>query len=81
MISPYLDKEVVIAQLRHEIPTDFNVDYDVMLSTGKEIDGYIAYFYPKEPMWILTNRLLGIVEGIVFSEDLEYGYSHGLVTE
>lgn len=78
MISEYLDKEVVIAQLKHEI-NDPTVDFDKMIETGREIGDYIAYYYANdfEPCWFLTNKLIGIVEGAVISENLEEGFYGG----
>ena len=80
MISEYLEKEVVIAQLKSEIANK-NYDFDRMIETGREIGDYIAYFYANdfEPMWILTNKMIGIVEGVVISENLEQGFKAGLI--
>lgn len=80
MISEYLEKEVVIAQLKSEIK-DPTVDFDQMIETGREIGDYIAYYYANdfEPSWYLTNKMIGIVEGVVISENLEQGFKAGLI--
>ncbi len=82
MISEYLDKETVIAQLKQQFPRQ-REEWDVVLDKGVKFKDFIAYpiKYGDSFVWLLTDYMTGVVTNVVFSPDLEYGYSHGLMTE
>ena len=77
MISDYLEEEVVIAQLKHEVPRLKSIDWKKVLDSGRRVNNYIAYFIYPENSWLLTNYMTGCVEDIIFDNNLERGLSGG----
>ena len=55
----------------------------IVLDKGVKFKDFIAYpiKYENSFVWLLTDYMTGVVTNVVFSPDLEYGYSHGLMTE
>lgn len=71
MISEYLEKEVVLVQLKHEVPYNNSIDWDWVLEHGRRIGDYIAYPIKSEGAWLLTNYWTGCVEDVAFEETFD----------
>lgn len=78
MISDYIEKYVLIAQLKHEFSVD-DIDWDYVISKGERYANYICYPVEgeRECVWLFTNDMTGVVEEVFFGRTVEEAIKNG----